>query len=364
MTTADEASPGASVVGSRWELAEAMPLIVWTHDLAGVATYFNRQWTEYTGLDLAGTLRAGADTLVHPDDRAAVLPAFEASRSAGAPFETTYRLRRARDGAWRWHEVRVVPLRDAEGRTVAFVGTAMDIDDQRRADEAQRFLIEATNVLGTSLDLEKTLADVAHLVVPGLADWCAIDLLTDGGVLERAAVAHVDPAKMALAWDLWRRLPPRPEDPHGVHAVIRSRCSERLEEIPDALLVQSVPDPELLALIRSLGLRSSMCVPLVARDRALGALTLVSAESGRRYAPGDQAFADEFARRIAIAVDNARLYAEATRARAAAEAMAADVIEQSRSVAAALLSMRAERDAALARGAGHEPTPEKPPGPP
>ncbi len=334
-----------------WEkkLADAMPHIVWTHDQDGVVTYFNAKWREYTGLDLAETRRVGPETLVHPDDRAAVVSLFEESRATGTPVEITYRLRRARDGAWRWHAARVVRLPDADGAAAVFVGTAMDIDDQRRTEEAQRFLIDATAVLGASLDLPRTLDDVARLVVPHLADWCAIDLLTEHGALERATVAHVDPTKTALGWELWRRLPPDPADPHGTYAVIRQRRGEYFEEIPDELLASSIRDPHLLALARSLGLRSSMCVPLVARDRALGALTLVSAESGRRYAEADRAFAEEFARRIALAVDNARLYTVVNEARAAAEAVAAEVTEQSRAVEVALLTMRGERDRALAR---------------
>jgi len=331
------------------ELADAMPLIVWIHDRDGAPTYVNQRWTDYTGLDLVATLRVGAHTLVHSDDLPEVTRRMEEARAAGAPAEAVYRLRRACDGAWRWHVARVVPFTDDGGRTTSFVGTATDIDDRRRADEVQHFLLRAGEVLGASLDLARTLDDVARLVVPHLADWCAIDLLSEGGALERAAVAHVDPAKVALAWDLGRRLPPRPDDPHGAYAVLRARRAERIEEIPDALLAAAIPDPEILAVARSLGLRSSMCVPLVARDRALGALSLVSAESGRRYDEGDMAFAEEFARRIAVAVDNAQLYAQATAARAAAEAMAADVAEQSRAVEAALLRMRAERDVALGR---------------
>jgi PAS domain S-box-containing protein len=329
------------------ELADAIPFIVWVHEATGVATYFNRAWTEYTGLDLARTLEAGAESVVHPDDRAAVRASFAQAREDGNAFESTYRLRR-REGGYRWHLARVVPLRAAEGRVAAWVGTANDIEEERQRDEEQRYLIEATNVLGTSLDVRATLSDVARLVVPHLADWCAIDLAGEDGLLERAAVAHVDPAKVDLAWQLWKLMPPKPSDPGGAYGVMRTQQAEHFEEIPDELIAAAIADPDQLALIRSLGLCSSMCVPLVARGRALGALSLVAAESGRHYTARDLAFASELARRIALAVDNARLYTEATQARVAAEAMAAELLEQSTSVQAALLAMRAERDAALA----------------
>lgn len=330
------------------ELVDAMPHIVWTQDTAGTATYFNRAWTEFTGLALEATLAAVPGSFVHADERDRVRETGAAARARGEAYGFTYRLRR-RDGEFLWHSARVVPLRDGAGAIRAWVGTAVDIDVQRRTEIESGFLVAATNVLGTSLDVTKTLDDVARLVVPDLADWCAIDLVDEQGVLSRATVAHVDPAKVALAWELWKRAPPRPDEPTGPYAAMRSREPQHIEEISDALLVELVTDKELLAILRSLGLRSSMCIPLVARDRALGALTLVAEVSGRRYVARDVAFAQELARRIALAVDNARLYEEATRARSAAEAVSADIIEQSKAVEAALLAMRGERDAALAR---------------
>jgi PAS domain S-box-containing protein len=328
-------------------IADAMPHIVWTHDLAGVPTYFNRRWTEYTGLDLQETVRVGAQSLVHPDDIPAVTRLFAESHERGVEVEVSYRLRRS-DGQYRWHVGRVAPVTSSAGEPLLFVGTATDVDEARRVADEQHFLTEAGRVLGTSLDVGTTLKDVASLVVPHLADWCAIDLLTARGDIERAAVAHVDPKKVDLAWEIWRRLPARPDDPRGLAAVLRTREAEHLEDIPDELLVQAIPDPELLRIFRELGLRSSMCVPLVARDKVLGAVTLVSAESGRRFVKRDLRFAEDFARRIAVAVDNARLYQASNDARLAAEALAAEVVEQSKAVEAALRAAQAERDRAIA----------------
>lgn len=342
-------APSATLGSQQRNLADAMPHIVWTDGADGKVTYFNRKWTEYTGLDLEQTIQVGAHSLIHPSDLEEVFRVFGEARRQGAPFAVTYRLRRASDGAYRWHEARVAPLQVENGRAVSFIGTAVDIDDQRRASYQQQFLAEAGKVLGTSLEPIRTLNDVARLVVPHLADWCAIDMANEAGGFDRLAVAHVDPAKVALANELWRRSPPRPEEPYGLHTVVRTRQAQLFEHIPDELLVAGIPDPEILAIMRSLGLKSSMCVPLIARDRALGALTLVSAESGRRYGKEDLAFANDFASRIGVAIDNARLYTAAQQARAAAEALAADVVEQSRTVESALLAMRAERDAALAK---------------
>jgi PAS domain S-box-containing protein len=333
-------------------LADAIPHIVWTMTPEGTPTYLNAKWTELTGLDLDATLRVQARSFVHPDD----LPAFDAERKkasvTGTPFEVGYRLRRAADGVYIWHVARVVPLRTDQGQVAAWIATATNVDEQRTRENEQHYLVEASRVLGTSLDLRQTLSDVAKLLVPQMADWCAIDIVKEDVGIDRQAVAHVDPSKVALAWDLWKRAPPKPEDPHGVYAVLRSGQAEVLSEVTDELLVASIPEPEMLALVRSLGLRSSMCVPLLVRGRTIGALTLVTSESNKLYTPRDLAFATELARRVAVAVDNARLYGVAEAARTAAEAMAADVIEQSRTVEQALIAMRAERDAALAGAAG------------
>lgn len=339
----DAGSPGFS----QRDMADAVPHMVWTTDPAGGATYFNQRWAEYTGLDLGGTLRVGAATLIHPDDAKAVLERYASSIAAVAPIEMTYRLRR-RDGAYRWHAAHVVPLRDSSGGVTAWLGTATDVDDTKRVADEHEFLARASRVLGTSLDVHETLRDVARLAVPHLADWCSIELLVDGQI-ERAAVAHIDPKKVALADELWSVTRPTLEAPNGSGAVMRTGTPEHYPDISDEVLEKAIPDPGVLRLVRGLGLRSSVCVALSARGRTLGALSLVTAESRRPYLARDVAFAEEFALRIAIAVDNARLFSDATRAQHAAEAMAREVIEQSRAMESALLSLRAERDAALAR---------------
>jgi PAS domain S-box-containing protein len=198
----------------------------------------------------------------------------------------------------------------------AAIGTAELYEGQRRLAEDQRFVAQASELLGSSLEYERTLSNVAALAVPHFADWCAIDMLEPDGSLSRLAVAHVDPAKVQLADELAEKYPPDPEAPYGVPNVIRTCRPELFAEISDELLVEATKEtPELLELLRELGLRSSMCVPLVARDRALGAITFIAAESGRRYDERDLAVAQDLARRAAIAVDNALLFRETQAAR-------------------------------------------------
>ena len=198
----------------------------------------------------------------------------------------------------------------------AAIGTAELYETQQRLAEDHRFVAEASELLASSLEYERTLANVAALAVPRFADWCAIDMVEEDGSIGRLAVAHVDPEKVRFADQLAEKYPPDPDATHGVPNVIRTLRAELLPEITDALLQQATADtPELLEVLRELGLRSSMCVPLVARDRALGAITFVSAETGRRYDETDLAVAQDLARRAATSVDNARLFRETQAAR-------------------------------------------------
>jgi PAS domain S-box-containing protein len=198
----------------------------------------------------------------------------------------------------------------------AAIGTAELYQAQRRFAEDQRFVAQASELLASSLDYETTLGNLAKLAVPHFADWCAIDMVAENGSIERLTVAHVDPEKVRWAHDLAERYPPDPHAHYGVPNVIRTRQPELFTEIPSDLLREATVDaPELFDILQELGLKSSMCVPLVARDRALGAITFVSAESGRRYEESDRATAQDLARRAAISVDNARLFREAEGAR-------------------------------------------------
>jgi PAS domain S-box-containing protein len=184
-------------------------------------------------------------------------------------------------------------------------------EEMRRSEEAQRFLAEASSVLSSSLDYRETLASVARLAVPALADWCAVDILEEDGSVQRLAVEHPDPRKVSLAYELEERYPPEQNEPGGVRGVLREGRPMFYPEINDEMLEATARDEEHLGLLRDIGFTSVILVPIIARGRTSGVVTLVSAESGRRYREADLRLAEELARRAALAVDNARLYAEA-----------------------------------------------------
>ncbi|MDQ2750585.1 MAG: SpoIIE family protein phosphatase [Actinomycetota bacterium] len=171
------------------------------------------------------------------------------------------------------------------------------------------FLADASAELASSLDYRSTLANVARLAVPRLADWCGVDIVQDG-VLQTLAVAHVDPDKVAWARELQQRYPPDMNAHTGVPEVVRTGVSELYSEVTDAMLVAGAVDEEHLRLARDLNLRSVLIVALRARGRVLGAITLVRAETPQRYGPADLAIAEDLGRRAAVAIDNAELHSQ------------------------------------------------------
>ncbi len=202
------------------------------------------------------------------------------------------------------------PIFDPLGQLVGTVGISQDISARKRAEHVQRFLVDASVALAASLDYQKTLEQVAGLAVPELGDWCVVDLL-ENGAIRQMVVAHLDPAKVELARSLRQRYPLDLDADYGVPRVLRTGQPELIPSISDELLRKVVQDDEHLALLRTLGLRSGMVVPLRARGRTLGAITLVAASLRRQYEPADLALAVDFAMRAAMAIDNAALYEEA-----------------------------------------------------
>ena len=202
------------------------------------------------------------------------------------------------------------------GATAPATGGVLDGNENARL----AFLAKASRTLLASVDYRQTLQKLSNLAVPELGDWCAVDMVGEDGRFARLAVTHTDPTKVHLAGELWRRYPPNPADPIGLPNVIRTGRAELFEDIPDAVLASTAQSEEHLAIIRQLGLKSFVVVPLISKERVLGALTLVHAESDRRYRPADLPVAEEFARLAAIAVDNAMLFESNERARQRAEA--------------------------------------------
>ena len=289
-------------------------------DRHGHVLFVNDVGARACGFDSAAAMRATpiADVLARFDLRdeagnpypIAELPAQRVLTGRDGP-ETVLRTRLRATGEERWSVVSATPVRDARGAVQFAVSIFRDITARRRAEVASRFLADASAALAESLDYETTLQRVTDLAVPRIADWCAVEIVGEDGALHPLAITHVDPAKIALAREFRRRYPPDPDAPYGSAEALRTGRSQLLAEIPDALLVAGARDADHLAMLRAIGLSSSMLVPLIARGKALGTITFISSSPERRYGPDDLAHAEELARRAALAIDNARLYREA-----------------------------------------------------
>jgi PAS domain S-box-containing protein len=196
-------------------------------------------------------------------------------------------------------------------------------EHQRHRAEAERarirasFLAEASAVLASSLDYETTLVAVARLAVPRISDWCSVEIAQEDGTLKQLVMVHMDPAKTELAKELRRKYPLDPKAHSGPQRVLRTAKPDIWSEVTERRMKRAVGTPEDLERLRALGLKAFMCVPLAARDRVLGVLTFISAESGRAFGSEELALAEDLARSAAIAIDNALLYAAAQRERAA-----------------------------------------------
>jgi PAS domain S-box-containing protein len=249
---------------------------------------------------------------VHPDDlervNRTVREVLEAGEDAWA---TEYRFRRG-DGTWADILERGYVLRNERGEPVRMVGTMQNITARRRAEEAQRFLAEASRALATSLDLDETLGTLTRLAVPRLADHCIIDLFEESGEVRRVAEVHADPAMAEVMCEL-RRYSGDPTLPTWKTEALSRGEPVRIPQVTDELLRDAARNDRHLELLRRLGMATYVSFPLIARGRLLGALTLGALEAGR-FERDDGALAEALADRAALAVENARLYMEAQRA--------------------------------------------------
>ena len=286
-------------------VADAVPALIAYVDREGryqlnnraYEIWFNHPRSEMLGRHMREVLGDSAWAAIRPHVEA-VLAGQVVNYEAEVPY---------RDGGTRWINATYTPDVNHASEVRGFVAHVTDITRRRRAEQDSRFLAEASATLAALVDLDSTLQKVARLAVPFFADWCTVDMLTEAGTLRRVAVAHLDPSKVTLAHELHERFPADPSTNSGSR-IVRTGAAELIPTITDEMLAAGVKDPELLAIIRTLGLQSYMGVPLKVRNKVLGVITFIAAESGRRYAEADLAVAEDLAHRAAVAVENARLY--------------------------------------------------------
>ncbi|MES2483234.1 MAG: ATP-binding protein [Pseudomonadota bacterium] len=283
-------------------------------DLDGRVTSWNGGATTMFGWASQDIVGQSVERLFTPADVAAGVAAQHrrTALAEGRALDDRWHMRK--DGSRFWGSGELMLLRGDDDETTGFVKIVRDRTEERREAAGRRqlsmdlrFLARASEELAELCDYQTTLDKVARLSVPDFADWCAVDILEPGNVLNRVATAHVDPRRLARAVAPHGRYLPDPESRFGVWEVLRTGQARLVEEMTPELQQRITSDPERLAILRAMKLRSWIIAPLVAHGHAFGALTFAISESPRRYNRDDLALALDLARRAAVAIENAKL---------------------------------------------------------
>ena len=285
-------------------IANAMPQLVWITTATGRLTSVNETLLAYTGKMLDEIRDSGWTSEIHPDDLDGLVASWARAVEHGDQYETQYRLRRY-DGAYRWMLNKATPFRNADGVILGWVGTATDIDEQKRAEEALRIVVDASSAFAETLDASVTLKRLAEIAATHLADWCGVYIYDAHERLKPVTIVHRDPSRVRFARDYLRRYPIADSDPIAI--VASSGVPLRIDSFGDETY-NEIDDPEQRLLARSLGLRAFLHIPLSVESERYGVFSLAMAESGRRFTDEDQQLATLLAQRASIAVGNARLY--------------------------------------------------------
>ncbi len=321
--------------------AAPVGLAVWTPDLR--YQRINRALAAMNGLSVEEHLGRRLEEVLRADS-ARVRPLIERVVATGEPvIDAEIPMRRA--GGLGYYEASYFPVLGVDDAVTAVAAVIRDVSERRRAERerarllkdaltaraqaeaaqvraetAQRaaedarartaFLARVGARMAASRDLGATLQEVAAATVPEMADWCMLTLVEADGGLSTAAIAHADPSLTERGWEVMRRHPLQPDDPAGPARVIRTGESELLPDLTDEMLAGIADGEEHLALLRRLGLRSSLVVPLRRPGRVLGALTLLFAESRRRFGEDEISLARALAARASLHIQNARLHDE------------------------------------------------------
>jgi two-component system NtrC family sensor kinase len=295
--------------------------------LEGIITSWNRAAERLYGYSPTEAIGQPL-TLLIPADLSDDFPHLLERLQGGESIDHYETQRLHKDGTRLDVSLTISPIRDSTGRIIGASKIARDITARKQAEVVRHFLAEASTLLASSLDPTTQLDQLAHLIVPTLADWCCVDILQDDGRIHRLAVVHADPARAALADQLRQQYAVlTPDTPHTLTRVLRTGQSWFDPTVSAPRLQDEARDTAHWTLIQALGFQSEIVVPLLARGRVLGTITCVRGEGGRRYSTADLALAEELARRAALAFDNARLYQEARTAQEALQ-QAHTVLEQ------------------------------------
>ncbi len=283
-------------------ITETAPQFIWVARSDGFIEFWNKRLREYTGSE--PDPQSGMDwaKIAHPDDVAEVTAAYNTALASETFFAAELRLR-SHNGSYRWFLARAEPSREADGRVLRWIGIATDIDEHKRAEAATQLLLDATAVLAGSREVESVLPLVTDLAVRHFAESASIYRRSRDGAIYTAMNSTRDPAVAAAVREIQRMYPPGVAEP--VAHVLEKNRPLLFSDVDDATLVRVAQDARHLEMLRALGTRSAIAVPLSARGEALGVLQLARFRDDAPFDERDVATAQILANRIAGAIDEA-----------------------------------------------------------
>src|SRR6266566_7533397 len=287
----------------------------------GLFTYVSPSVQKILGFTPEELLGRNTLELFPPDNLPAALEQYDSVARTPGLTVTVEHTCIHKDGSLRWLESTTTNhLHDPTIQ--GFVANFRDITERKKLQdnmwkseqqlqERQHILDRVSNLVVSSLDQQITLTEIAQLLVPSLADYCRIAVLDEQHQIQEIAVNHADPAKVALVQALYDQYKDRAEPIYGVQKLLRTGKPELISNLSQDVLAHIQVHPDMLNILGELALKSYMGVPLIARDRIIGAMTFSSVQTYRQYTEADLRFAGELARRIALALDNIHLYQQA-----------------------------------------------------
>ena len=292
----------------RWRLAMAAGRMAsWDWEISTDRVIVSQGWEALHGIPLgtfAGTFEAFLSD-IHPEDRESVIGSMKSAVEEGREHLVEYRLVWP-DGSVHWIEARGKVLRDESGKPVRMIGICMDIKERKQTEQSLRFLADASRSLGNLVDYRSTMQKLVGVAVPEFADGCGTHIVDEDGQLHLLVATHVDPSKAELVDEFSKQV----NQQIGPPRVFHTGRSEMVSRTSDSVLKSTVEDEEHLRLIRGLKLNSYMCVPLSVREKVIGTLTFIAADSRQNYTLADLAVAEDLGHRAAVAIENAQLYAQ------------------------------------------------------
>lgn len=294
-------------------LADSIPQIVFRVRATGIYEYFNKVWFEYTGLSPEHSLEMKWKDVIHPNDLNKLMVLFEYKENMNGK-EIECRILN-KYGEFRWHIIRIQPEFHLNTNEVKFwLGTATDIEDRKKTEDIQRFLSQAGEILVSSLDSNYIFESISKLSVPSLADWCSFDIMNDEEVLENVITYHRDPLKISATKSMHALYSNHPASEDDILKVLASGKAQLYREPGRKILLDPGLSNHEVELAQELSETTIMLIPLIAHGHTLGILTFANFGIGKNYTKADLDLGQELGRRVALALENSKLYLFSQRA--------------------------------------------------